>query len=244
MNEAVLRINDIPIYGFGLLAVFSFLWGSFVFYKKSSESNFEDKIIFDSVVLSAFWGFIVGRLAFSILNYQVFLGHWSRLFLLTNYPGLDRFGVIAGIALGLWLCLRKNKEKFLDWFDLVILGISAGTSVFFSGLAMIIFMWQFIVLALLYFLVFLYFWNIEGKYRTLDWYRNNKTSAKSGFITGFSIISWAVLFLAEKLLTMSFVWQAGVWVGLLFVGGLILVYIRSGRTATDDIKIIFKRGKK
>lgn len=230
MNEAVLRINNIPIYGFGLLAVFSFLWGSFVFYKKTNESHFEDKLILDTVVLSAFWGFIVGRLAFSILNYQVFLSHWSRLFLLTNYPGLDRFGVIAGIALGLWLCLRKNKEKFLDWFDLMALGVSAGIAVFFAGLAILAYMWQFIVLAFLYFLVLVYFWNIEGKYRTLDWYRNKKTSAKSGFITGFSIASWGVLFLAEKLLTANFVWQTGVWAGLLLVGGLVLVYIRSGRT--------------
>lgn len=244
MNEAVLRINDIPIYGFGVLAVFSFLWGSFVFYKKSNESNLNDKVILDSVVLSAFWGFIVGRLVFSISNYQMFLSHWSRLFLLTNYPGFDRFGVITGIALGLWLCLRKNKEKFLDWFDLVVLGISAGTAIFFSGLAIIAFMWQFILLALLYFLIFLYFWNIEEKYRTFAWYRNNKTSAKSGYITGFSITSWGVLFMVEKLLTTSFVWQAGVWGGGLLVGGLILVYIRSGRTVADDIQILFKHGKK
>lgn len=230
MNEAIFRINDIPIYSFGLLAVFSFLWGSFVFYKKGIESHFEDKVIFDSVVLSAFWGFIVGRLAFAILNYQVFFGHWSRLFLLTNYPGLDRFGVIIGIALGLWLCLRKNKEKFLDWFDLVVLGVSAGMSVFFAGLAVIAFRWQFIVLAFLYFVFFILFWNIEGKYRTFGWYRKKKTSARSGFITGLSIASWGALFLVEKLLLTSFVWQIGLWACVLIVGGLFLVYIRSGKT--------------
>lgn len=244
MNEAILRINSIPVYGFGLLAVFAFLWGSFVFYKKATESHFEDKLILDSVVLSAFWGFILGRIVFAVLNMGMFWNHWTRLFLLSNYPGLDRFGVIAGIALGLWFCLRKIKGKFIDWFDLMAMGISAGTAIFFAGLGILAFMWQFIVFALVYLGIFVYSWNIEGKYRTFDWYRSKKTSARSGFITGFSISLWGGMFLAEKLLTRSFVWQAGVWAGVVFVGGLVLVYIRSGRTVAEDIKIIFKHGKK
>jgi hypothetical protein len=244
MNEAILRINSIPIYGFGLLAVFSFLWGSFVFYKKASESHFDDRTILDSVVLAAFWGFILGRIAFAFLNLGMFWNHWSRLFLLTNYPGLDRFGVFVGVALGLWLSLRKIKEKFLDWSDLMSLGVLSGASIFFAGLAIMAFMWQFVVLAFLFLGAFVYFWNVEGRYRTFDWYRNKKTSARSGFISGFSIALTGLLFLAEKLLTGSFVWQVGVWVGVLFVGGLVLVYIRSGRTVADDIKIIFKNGKR
>jgi hypothetical protein len=50
--------------------------------------------------------------------------------------------------------------------------------------------------------------------------------------------------LIEKLLTASYVWQVGVWSGVMLVGGLVLVYIRSGRTVTDDIKTIFKHGKR
>ena len=201
-------------------------------------------MILDAVVLAAFWGFILGRIAYSLLNIGTFWNHWSRLFLLTNYPGLDRFGVMLGIALGLWLCIRKLKEKFVDWFDLVSLGITAGSAVFFAGLAILAFMWQFIVFAIIYLGVFIYFWNVEDRYRTFDWYRNKKTSARSGFISGFSISIWGLVFFAEKLLTASFVWPMGLWAGALFVGGLVLVYIRSGRTVTDDIKTILKHGKK
>ncbi len=244
MNDALLRINNIPIYGFGLLVVFSFLWGSFVYFKKANESNFEDNVILDSVVLSAFWGFILGRLIYAVVNFGMFWNHWSRLFLLTNYPGLDRFGAIFGIAFGLWLCLRKIKDKFLNWFDLVSLGISAGTAVFYAGLAIMAFMWQFVVFAVAFLLVYIYFWNVEGKYRTFDWYRNNKTSARSGFISGFSISLWGLLFLAENFLNSKLSWQVGLWAGLLFVGGLVLVYIRSGRTVADDINLVFKHGKR
>ncbi|MFZ3069424.1 MAG: prolipoprotein diacylglyceryl transferase family protein [Microgenomates group bacterium] len=244
MNEAIIRINNIPVYGFGLLAVIAYLWGSFVFFKKANESHFENRTILDSVVLSAFWGFIVGRIVFAILNMGMFGDHLSRLFLLTNYPGLDRFGVILGIALGLWLCLRKIKVKFMDWFDLTVLGISAGTAIFLAGLAILAFMWQYIVLALVYLIVFIYFWNVEERYRTFAWYRNNKTSARSGFVAGFSISLWGLLFLVEKILTGNYSWTVGLWSGILFVGGLVLVYIRSGRTITEDLKNILKNGKK
>lgn len=244
MNEAIIRINNIPVYGFGLLAVIAYLWGSFVFFKKANESHFENRSILDSVVLSAFWGFIVGRVVFAILNIGIFWDHLSRLFLLTNYPGLDRFGVILGIAFGLWLCLRKIKVKFMDWFDLTALGISAGTAIFLAGLAILAFMWQYIVLALMYLLVFIYFWNVEERYRTFVWYRGNKTSARSGFVAGFSISLWGLLFLVEKIMIGNYFWTVGLWSGILFVGGLVLVYIRSGRTAMEDLKNILKNGKK
>jgi hypothetical protein len=105
-------------------------------------------------------------------------------------------------------------------------------------------MWQFLVLAFLYLAGFIYFWSIEEKYRTFGWYRNNKTSARSGLITGLSIAIWGVLFLAERLLIKDFVWPVAVWSGVMFVGGLVIVYIRSGRTVAEDIKSIFKHGKK
>lgn len=244
MNEAILRINNIPVYGFGLLAAFAFLWGSFVFYKKANESNFEGKYILDSVVLSAFWAFIIGRVVFALLNIEMFGNRLSRLFLMTNYPGLDRFGVIMGIALGLWLCLRKIKGKFMDWFDLSVLGISSASAVFMAGLAVLTLTWQYAILSLFYLGLFVYLWNAEAKYRTFGWYRNNKTSSRSGFITGVSISSWGLLFLAEKLLIGGYRWPMGVWSGVLFGMGLVLVYIRSGRVAADDLKTIFKHEKK
>jgi prolipoprotein diacylglyceryltransferase len=123
MNEALIRINNVPVYGYGILAVLSFLWGAFVFHKKASESHFDDHMILDSVVLSAFWSFIVGRVVYCLSNPSIFWNHWTRLLLLTNYPGINRFGAFVGIAVGLWLCIRKTKEKFLDWFDLMLLQI-------------------------------------------------------------------------------------------------------------------------
>ncbi len=240
-----MRLNNISVYGFGLLAVFSFLWGSFVFYRRALELHQDEAQILDSVVLAGFWSFILGRLIYALTNLAVFGNHWSRFFLLTNYPGLSRWGVILGVVAGVGLLLRKVKGKFVDWMDMVAVGVTAGTAVFFAGMAVISLKWQFALLAFLYLLGFIYFWLVEGRYRTLSWYRNNKTSARSGFVAGFSLSFWGVLFLAEELLLGVFGWGTSApGAFILFVSGLILVYIRSGRTAKEDINTIFRHGKK
>lgn len=244
MNEAVIRINDISIYGFGLLTVFSFLWGSFVFYKKAVEAHFEDFHILDGIVMSAFWAFIVGRLAYVALNMSTFWNHFPRILLLTNYPGLDRWGAIMGISLGVFFLVRRIKGRFLDWFDLTSLGILSGGAVFLSGLFLLTISWVYLVLALVQLLLFLFFWNVEDKYRTYGWYRGKRTSSRSGLISGFSISFLGLVFIVERLIFKQISLGSVLWGGLLLVGGLVLVYIRSGRTVAEDIKNIFKHGRK
>ncbi|KKT40136.1 hypothetical protein A3K29_04520 [Candidatus Collierbacteria bacterium RIFOXYB2_FULL_46_14] len=244
MNDAIYRIGDIAIYGFGLLATLSFLWGSFVFYKKAVESHLEEFHILDGVVMSAFWAFIVGRLTFVILNLPTFWGHFSRVFLFSNYPGIDRWGVMAGVYLGVFLTVRRYKAKAMDWFDFVSLGILSGVAIFHAGLSLLTYSWQYGVLGVIYLVIFGVGWDAELKYRTYSWYKSNKTSAKSGLITGFSLSAGGVLYLVERLMFRGFDLTVCLWSTFLFVGGMVLVYIRSGRTASEDIKIILKHGRK
>lgn len=244
MDEAVLKISSLYIYGFGLLTVLSFLWGAFVFYKKSLESHFEDLMVLDCVILSGFWAFIIGRLVFVALNLSTFWNHFPRILLLTNYPGVDRWGAIAGIALGVLLSVRKTKARFFDWFDLVSLGILSAIAVFLSGLFLFTRSFGYLGLSFLNLLLFLYLWNVEDKYRTFDWYRGKRTSAKSGFISGMVVSSFGLSYAFEEFLFGGVSTWGLIWGSCLFVCGLVLVYIRSGRTVAEDIKNIFKHGQK
>ena len=245
MNDAIYRVGGISIYGFGLLATFSFLWGSFVFYKKALESHFEEFHILDGIVMSAFWAFITGRLVFVILNFATFWNHFSRIFLFSNFPGIDRWGVIVGIYFGIFLTTRKIRARVMDWFDIVSLGIQSGLAIFFAGFAWLTYSWQIVLLGIIYLLFFIFFWIMEDKYRTFSWYKGNRTSSRSGLIIGFSISSWGLLFLIDTLLIFRRFSVASIsWSAILFVGGIVLVYIRSGRTVADDIKTIFKHGRK
>ncbi|KKT29512.1 MAG: hypothetical protein UW41_C0028G0010 [Candidatus Collierbacteria bacterium GW2011_GWC2_44_18] len=244
MNDAVYTFGNISIYSFGLLATVSFLWGSFVFYKKSVESHLEEFYVLDAVVMSAFWAFIVGRLVFAVLNFSTFWNHLPRIFLFSNFPGIERWGVMIGIYLGIFLVVRRVKGKTLDWFDSVSLGIMSGTAVFYAGLSYLVHLWQYGLLGIMYLLIFIIGWDAESKYRTYGWYKSNKTSARSGLITGLSISGGGLLHLGERLMLGEFNVLVGLWATALFVGGIILVYIRSGRTVAEDIKIILKHGRK
>ena len=247
MEDAIINLGGVPVYVLGLLATFCFLWGAFVFYKKSVEAHFEDEAILDMIVLGAFWGFILSRLGFILTHISMFLGHWSRVFLLNNYPGLDRWGFWTGLLLGLYFLSRRMKYKFLDLLDMACLGILSGMSLFWVGLSLVAFQWQFVLIGVLLFLGFLLFWSLEKKYRLIEWYRAQRTSARSGFVSGFSLAYLGLVFGVELIIYISVsVWPI-VWMAIMVVTGLLLVYIRSGRVWSEDInslKIWKKKTKK
>jgi prolipoprotein diacylglyceryltransferase len=122
MNDLVFSVGGVSLYATGLLVTFSYLWGSFVFYKKAVESHCEDEAVLDMIVLGAFWGFLVSRLVFVAVHLSVFWAHWSRVLLLVDYPGLDGWGFLIGLSLGVMWIVKKNKYKYIDIFDYVSKG--------------------------------------------------------------------------------------------------------------------------
>ncbi len=234
----VFRISGISIYTLGLVVVVSYLFGAFVYYKKAIEAHIEEVIVLDTIVICAFWAIMLGRVSFVVLNFSQFFKHLSRIFLLVDYPGVERWGVFLGIFLGLYLVLRKKKMKLIDFLDLITLGFFVSSSFFWIGLNFINFYWQNLVLGFYYFLIFGFLWKLERTYRLISWYRAGKAFAKSGFVLGFGLAALGVGFGLEKLLFVSMFWQNMlVSIGFLF-SGLALVYIRSGRILVDDIKVI------
>ncbi|EKD52591.1 MAG: hypothetical protein ACD_61C00297G0001, partial [uncultured bacterium] len=207
-------------------------------------SHFDEHHVLDGVVMSAFWAFIVGRLLYVILNMSIFWNHFSRIFLFSNFPGIDKWGVLLGIYIGIFWTVRRVKAKMIDWMDLVSLGSLAGAAIFYGGLAWLTISWLYIVVGIVGLIIFIFLWDAEDKYRTYSWYKGNKTSAKSGLITGLTLSCWGLMSLIEGLLLRRVTAGLLIWAGLLFVGGMVLVYIRSGRTASEDIKTILKHGRK
>jgi len=246
MTDTVINMAGISIYGKGLLVVFCYLWGSYIFYKKAIESHFEGDSILDIIVLGAFWGFLFARLFFVIVNIGTFWNHWSRVFLLTNYPGLDRWGLLVGIVLALYRVSKKLKYRFVDLLDYITLGVIATNSLYWTGINLIRFSWLTVLLGILMFIGFVFFWYIETRYRLIGWYRAQKNSAKSGFVSGFGLAFLGLSFLLELFLYGNMKMSSLIWVLLMVVTGLILVYIRSGRVLSDDINSlkIWKKIKK
>lgn len=237
------RVNSYVVYSFSLLTVVSFLWGSFVFYKKAIESHFEEFPVLDTIVFVAFWSFIWGRLVFFLTNWGIFKDHWSRIFFLKDYPGISHWGLVIGIFFGLFLSLRYLKVKYVDWLDLVMLGLIGALPVFFAGLALILFKWFYLVMAVVLALAFGFFWKAENEYRTYSWYRYKKTQAKSGFLSGSGMIVFGLVTIIDQLFSSKTVLEMAIG-ACLIVAGIVLVYIRSGRTVKEDIKLISNYGRK
>ena len=243
MEATLFKVNSFAVYSFSLLVVLSFLWGSFIFYKKAIESHFEEIAILDIIVFVAFWSFVSGRMLYVLMNLAIFKDHWTRLFFLKDYPGISQWGLVVGILLGLFLAVRKLKVKYVDLLDMCVLGLLGGLPIYFSGLCFIQFKWFYLAVAIVMAFIFLFFWKAENDYRTYGWYRNKKTHAKSGFIAGSGIVVFGLLNLISQ------VWLGRQLIemvlgGFLIVGGSVLVYIRSGRTVKEDIKIISNYGRK
>ena len=238
-----MKIDMVTIYGYNVILALSFLWGSFVAYKKALEAHFDEVQVMDVIVLAGFWSFVLGRLTYVLLNLQLFWNNWARIFFLKNYPGLSHWGLLLGIALALFLVVRKNKQKFFDWLDFAALGLAGGMAIYFAGLAINrnIFALGAAIVSLA---VFSFLWKAEKEYRTYAWYKNKKTQAKSGFISGVVLSYYGLVQLAWQLASQDRKIAVVITSILLFVGGWFLVYSRSGRNLSDDIKLISRYGKK
>ena len=239
MEGAVLKIDTVTIYGYCAILALSFLWGAFVAYKKATEAHFEDVQVLDAILSAGFWSVVFGRLSYVLLNYRIFWNNWPRILFLKNYPGLDHWGLLLGIVLAVYLATKNKKQRFFDWFDFAMLGLVGGMSVYFGGVALGTLSLVSVGGAIVSLAMFIYLWRAEKVYRTYDWYKNNKTQAKSGFLSGVALSYYGLTHIVLLLLTPGrALWVVGVNF-LLFVGGWVLVYSRSGRNLAEDIK--FKR---
>ncbi len=244
MQLIVASFYEVNLYILSLVLTLSFLWGGFVFFKRSIEEHFDETQVLDVVVLSGFFSLIVGRIIYFIEHLNMFWGNLFRVIFLKTYPGISPWGVLAGIVIAIYLVLGKERKKIVDLLDHAMVGVVSGIAVLLSGWGVITKNWVLLVLAGLAFIFFIVLWKMEGEYRTFEWYRYKKNQAKSGLIAGFGLSFYAAMVLATGLLSKSLsVLDAVISLGV-FVGGFVLLYIRSGRVFGDDIKIIMKNGRK
>lgn len=239
----VINLSGVNIYTLGLFVSLSFLWGSFVFFKKSSETHFDESSVLDIVVMAAFWGFLFARVGFVLFNLSLFAKHWGRVFMFTEYPGMDRWFAIFGFLAAVIYSVKKKKGKLFDYLDMYALGYFAGVSLLWVFLSLMSFQWQSVLLGVLSLGATFFLWRAEQTYRFLDWYKGTKTYARTGFVFSSGLIIVGVLYLIEMISYNQRDFRYYLFGSLLFVIGLVLLYIRSGRMLEEDF-VIIKKWKK
>lgn len=243
MNEILISFGRFSVYTLSVFIVIAFFWGCFVIYKKGLEYHYNTDSLLDFAVLLGVFGFVFARLGFVLMHLDIFVSNWVRIILLTAYPGYDYPGLVAGLVLAVAFLAKRQEIKFYEGLDLVGLGLPAavaferigrvlaGQTTLFLGAP------KELLQAFLYLLVFVWLWKAEREYRTFEWYRFRRTQARPGFVFGaFLFLSGIITGISYILPSVNFYYL--VLGGASLIAGIALIYSRSGRSLSHDVKLI------
>lgn len=237
-------------------ALFGFLSGHYLFWRKSEEEHLNTWQLTDAWLRAIVVGIVAARIGAIALHLDQFgldLWRWINI---VQYPGL--WGPV-GIAAGGYVLVRAARSLKTDvmqvtdfaciaaawflawwWLSRFAIGVGAGRATSLPwGMVMAERLEPAHPLPLYAFPVFLfltwYLWWAEPRYRFFFWYRSKKRTAKTGYLTGVFLIVVGLLgfllsFVQYPLaLFMDIDINQGIH-GLIFLLGCGLVYVRSGRS--------------
>lgn len=261
MMPVLFGFGPIKIYSFGLFLTLGIVLGMYICWKKAREYHIESDVFFDMVFRSLVWSVVFGRAIYVIWNFASFGMSPIKWVWLSYYPGIDLWGAFLGALVSLWWSARVQDLKMSVVGDLASLGTAFGIAcswlgAFLNGTPMSISIknldmyfgavgsWMFPA-HIVFFLLFLFLdaglWYLEPNYRTFEWYRRGKSSAKTGFLSGVFLICFGVfgilsrIFFVERRYIGWLDWDVTLsLVSMIF--GILIILVQSGRLNLEGIK--------
>lgn len=269
MFRYILNFNGVQVESYGFLLLVAVLLGLFIFWKKSKDEYYDEMEVLDMALQALVYAFVVGRVAYGIVNFGEFgFDGWKWIAVWKN-PGLWWVGSVIGAAWAVWVNAKKRKWNLFKTYDLAVIGLSLFLAVenlakFVSGVATgkvtslpigMEFVGSFekrhpvgIYGFILWMLLLVYLWWIENKYRRFVWYQRSKGDAKPGFVLYLFCVVFGLAGIVLGLFSESgeLVW--GLNLDLLFriimmIIGVVGLYYRSGLKGNLDWVEVFKRGR-
>lgn len=220
--EILLSFGPFKIYTLSVFVVLAFLWVVFVVSRRAFEFHLDRGKVFDLSVV----GFIFGVVSLKSLELM-----WGSFFDFWYFI----FGALVGvITFALWTKSSNlaGKWKIFEILDIVAPGMSMGFSVFFLGLFAASFEWINLILMVWFFVCFVFLFGLEYKYRFWSWYRGGLSTSRDGLVFSLFVVS----------LGLGRVYFEPVIGGVVIILGLVLIYVRSGRSLKNDfLKVLRKR---
>lgn len=242
--------------GAGAAVAIGVVGGLYFFWQKAKEENYELWQTFDGLFLSGLVALIVARITYILLHLQTFPLRPLALVNIFSHPGLwSMAGLVAAYAVILRTARKQKKDvwELWDFYTLLVtwfmvwwwlsrflLGAAAGTS---TTLPIGIMFPQRVepahpiqlYAALFYAVLFRYLWWAEPRYRFFIWYRSKKRTAKPGFITAMFLIFTGLFGVLTSFIQYPFMMVFDfelnqILSAIMFVAGLILLYVRSGQS--------------
>jgi len=267
MYPTLIALGPITIGSYGVFLALAFLLGSFLVWKKGREERFEEEDIFDGILLGVFWGIVVARIVYVILNWADFAGKWLETIAVTRVPGLNFLGGLLGGLGYLYFFAKKKKWDVLKSFDVFCLGIALSQIVGYMGSFLngnlygtrVSLAWAMnfpgvegarhpaqLYGAFLYLLLLLLLLKIFKEYRTYEWYKQGVSEPKPGLTFFGYIFGMGLIQLILSLVTPSQIYLKSFaiegWTGLaLLVVGVVGVYMRSERKFDGDAGVVVNK---
>lgn len=262
-------IDIIRAFILGPFLVLAFLVGTFVFWKKGGEEYYDQAELMDVLVLSCFSALVGARAGFILVHFNEFGFDVMKWLSWVSYPGYLGIAALAcGFGAIIW---HANKRKWDAYevgdFGAIALSISMvvlyvgeflngsgfgnPTSWFvgmsFPGVFDKRHPVQLYAMAA-YIILFVILWKLERRYRSFIWYRANRRTAQSGFVLSSFLIGYGLIGAVLCLFQQSFLTVYGVNVELVIrilviFAGLIVLYIRSGRSFIPKKKTPLRQEK-
>jgi prolipoprotein diacylglyceryltransferase len=256
MFPILFSIGPVTLYTFTIFLVLAFFLTGYILWKKGKEEHYPEDELFDGFLLSILIGVLASRVGFILFHFDIFrfdVLKWLNFF---GFPGtIPTFGFFAAMW---WLFSFAKRKKWdayeiidfasiavafgyvLLWFGLLLDGSSFGnaTNLPWGMTFPSVFnkhhptqLYGFV----LYLILFLYLYWVEGRYRTFEWYRDKRHSAQTGFLFCVFCITYglygAILGLLMPAQMVVFGVAIDVPLRLMFMMyGTVLLFVRAGRS--------------
>jgi prolipoprotein diacylglyceryltransferase len=239
-----------------VLVVLAIFFSSFVFWRKGKEEHYDTFEVCDAFLLSGVFGLLIGRLAFVAFHWASFGQNLLYIFNITGKPGNEPLIALSAAIWFMYSHAIKNKWDAFEILDFYVTAISFGMILVYAGFFLdgsyggtfTSMPWGIITSGtfekthpaqlyslLFYLFAYMYLRKVEYIYRTLEWYRSGKKTAQSGFIFSTFLIFAALFHLLTQPMRLPSLLVGGIILdyiiySLMLVFGLVLLYIRSGRS--------------
>lgn len=256
MYPIIFSLGIFNLYTINIFLILAGFFALFVFWKKVKENGLLDEYdSFDWFLGGAFFGFLIGRIIYILLNFEIFHFNFLKMMQIFSYPGVNILAYLLFFAIFLFKKTAKTKFDSYEVLDFWSLAISISLSIYYFGVflsgSMIGKSTQFILgvdlnnqtskthpiglyFSLFYLFLFFLLSFLESRYRHFLWYRNKKQTAKTGFLLIVSLVLTSVFSLL-----MLFFWQGEFLINsfvidwfiypILFFYGIFLLLLRSNR---------------
>lgn len=244
------------------MSVIGFFVSAFVFWRKGKEEHYPEIQLFDGFLLSTLFGLLVSRLGYIATHTAQFGWDFFKWLDVVSQPGTHELIGLIGTSIYLYRFALKHKWDVFEILDFWALSLAIGSIFKYIGYFLdgslfglptnlpwgMVFPGVFekshptqLYAAIFFSLLFVFLSWVEYRYRTFEWYRSGKKSAKTGFLLSSFIISVASFyFFMTVVQTPEFTIGELVldrWIYLLFlVLGVGMLLRRADRSLLPDRK--------